>query len=166
MKYLLIILGFIILVPILVWGIGMMLPQSHTAEITMQFNASPENIFTLITNVENFPNWRSNVDRVEIFNDEKKILQWIEYYTNGDTLSFRILERQENSILVTEIADKNLPFGGKWTYHIQPGGEQTRLTITENGEVYNPIFRFISKFIIGHDGTINQYMTDLDTSLN
>lgn len=166
MKYLLTILGVVLLIPCIVWIIGMTLPQSHTAEISRQFEATPEEIFTLITDVEHFPNWRTNVDRVEIINDDEKSFQWREYYTNEDPLSFRIVESHENSMLVTEIADENLPFGGSWTYKIQPEGKQTQLTIIENGDVYNPIFRFISKFVLEHEGTIKQYMTDLETAVN
>ncbi len=37
----------------------------------------------------------------------------------------------------------------------------TRLTITENGEVYNPIFRFMSRFVFGHTATMDQFLSDL-----
>ena len=40
-------------------------------------------------------------------------------------------------------------------------GNTTRVTITEHGEVYNPIFRFISKYIMGHNGTMDAYLTAL-----
>lgn len=91
---------------------------------------------------------------------------WREYYTNEDPLTFKIVEWSENSTLVSEIADKNLPFGGKWTYKMESQGAQTLLAITENGEVCNPIFRFISTLIMGHEGTINQYMAGLETAFN
>jgi hypothetical protein len=37
----------------------------------------------------------------------------------------------------------------------------TELTITENGEVYNPLFRFVSRFIMGHAATIEKYQRDV-----
>lgn len=166
MKYLLIILGIIILIPAIVWLIGMTLPQSHTAEVSRQIAAPPEEIFFLITNIENFPDWRSHVDRVEMVGKNSGNLEWREYYTNEDPISFRIVDLAENRFLVTEIADKNLPFGGSWTYKVEPEGEYTLLTITEHGEVYNPIFRFVSTFVMGHDGTIHQYMADLEKTLS
>jgi len=39
--------------------------------------------------------------------------------------------------------------------------EGTLLTITEDDEVYNPIYRFVSRFIIGHTQTIDSYLNDL-----
>ncbi|MDX6709125.1 MAG: hypothetical protein QOH96_141 [Blastocatellia bacterium] len=67
--------------------------------------------------------------------------------------------------LVTHIADKNLPFGGTWTYEIVPNNRSTILTITEHGEVYNPVFRFISRFVIGHTAQIDKYFDSLGTRL-
>jgi hypothetical protein len=66
-----------------------------------------------------------------------------------------------NKRLATRIADPSLPFGGKWTYAILPAGDSTTLRITEDGEVYNPVFRFVSRFIFGHSATIEEYLRDV-----
>jgi hypothetical protein len=62
---------------------------------------------------------------------------------------------------VVKIADPKLPFGGTWTYEVIPSEGGTRLRITERGEVYNPIFRFISHFIIGQTRTMDEYLAAL-----
>ena len=53
-------------------------------------------------------------------------------------------------------------FGGTWTSELdaEPGGG-TRLVITENGEIYNSFFRFISGYIVGHHRTIDSYLAAL-----
>jgi len=66
--------------------------------------------------------------------------------------------------LVTKIADK-LPYGGMWTYELAPDGPGTSLRITEDGEVYNPIFRFVSRFVMGHTATIDASLRDLGKKL-
>jgi hypothetical protein len=63
--------------------------------------------------------------------------------------------------VVNRIADPSLPFGGRWIYDLAPDGSGTALTITEEGEVYNPVFRFVSRFIMGHTRTIDRYIADL-----
>ena len=40
-------------------------------------------------------------------------------------------------------------------------GEGTLLTITERGEVYNPIFRFVSKFLMGQTKSMDEYLRAL-----
>ena len=46
----------------------------------------------------------------------------------------------------TTIDDASLAFGGSWTFDLAPAGSGTVLTITEAGEVYNPMFRFFGLF--------------------
>ena len=53
-----------------------------------------------------------------------------------------------------------LPFGGTWTYELTPEGGGTQLKITEDGEVYNPIFRVVGKFM-DQTATITGFMTGL-----
>ncbi len=165
MKYLLIILGLILLIPGVIWLIGLMLPQSHTVTISQNLNASPEEIYMIITDIRNYPEWRSNVQQVEFLNENEENPVWREYYSNQDPLSFRITEKTENRSLTVEIEDEGLPFGGSWTYNIEPAEEGSILTIREDGEVYSPIFRFVSAYIMGHDSTIKQYLADLETKL-
>ena len=62
---------------------------------------------------------------------------------------------------LTVIADKGIPFGGSWDYRIAPDGTGSRITITENGQVYNPIFRFVSRYVLGHTATLDKYLTAL-----
>jgi hypothetical protein len=53
-------------------------------------------------------------------------------------------------------------FGGTWTYELAPDGDRTRVTITENGWVDNVVFRFLAKYVFGHDATQNQYLSSLE----
>ena len=60
----------------------------------------------------------------------------------------------------TRIADE-LPYGGTWTFSLEPGDSACVLTLTEDGEVYNVIFRFVSRFIMGYNGSLETYLRDL-----
>jgi hypothetical protein len=66
---------------------------------------------------------------------------------------------------VRKIVNDDLPFGGVWEYSLEPvatGSESgCKLSITERGEVKNPVFRFVSRFIMGHAATIEGYLKDL-----
>ena len=41
----------------------------------------------------------------------------------------------------------------------------TRVHLLRHGEVYNPLFRFVSRFIFGHHRTIDHYLEDLERHL-
>ncbi len=55
------------------------------------------------------------------------------------------LESVPNERLVRKIANPKAPFGGTWTYELQLADGGCRLTNTERGEIYNPIFRLASR---------------------
>jgi hypothetical protein len=85
---------------------------------------------------------------------------------HGQTITYQIVQSQPPTLLKRTIADRNLPFGGSWTWDIQPQASGSLLTITEEGDVYNPVFRFVSKFILGHTRTMDNYLAMLSTALD
>jgi hypothetical protein len=67
---------------------------------------------------------------------------------------------------VVRIADKDLPFGGTWTYELEPSGaDQTKLTITERGTTGPAIWRFVGHYLIGEDSNLKKYESDLKKTL-
>ena len=150
-------LGIVILVMIVAL-VGLALPQNHVASRTVTLNRPLPDVWHAITDGESFPSWRPSVSRVEVLAREPK--RWREV-GSGDALTLEVVEAQAPSRVVVAIADRDLPFGGRWVYELAPEGAGTRVTITEHGEVYNPIFRFVSRFVIGHTATIDEYLAAL-----
>ncbi|NGP88456.1 SRPBCC family protein [Fodinibius halophilus] len=165
MKYFLIILGTLAGIPLIVYGIGSFLPQSHTVSHQQTFEVPQQQVWQLITDVKSYPDWRPYVDSVKVLSDSTEALRWREYYREAESLPFVVTASNDSSKLVTKITDSDLPFGGTWTYAIDSTAEGTQLTITENGEIYSPIYRFISTVFVGHDTTIKQYFKDLERRL-
>ena len=67
--------------------------------------------------------------------------------------------------MVMRIADPNLSFGGTWTFEIAPQDSGSEILITENGEIYNPLFRVMSKLFFSPTATIETYLADLKKRL-
>jgi uncharacterized protein YndB with AHSA1/START domain len=162
MRWALAIVGLLVLVVLVVCVVGYMLPQSHVASASARFAAAPDSIWTSLTDVPAFPKWRPGLSRVELLPDENGQRGWREFASN-DGVTYRVVESVPARRLVTRIADQNLPYGGSWTYELAPDGSGTRLTITEHGEVYNPVFRFVSRFILGHTATMEGVLRALGT---
>lgn len=163
MQWLLIVVVVLAAAAALAALLGSRLPQSHVAVRQARFDVPPEVVWAAITNVEAFPSWR-DVRTIERLPDRDGKAVWIEQGPSGRiTLA---VERQEPPrLLVLRIADPSLPFGGAWTYQIDPAAPGSRLTITENGEIYNPMFRFMARFFFGYEGTIQSYLTALEKKL-
>jgi Polyketide cyclase / dehydrase and lipid transport len=149
-------LAVVILAAIVV-SIGAALPKGHVASRRMTLKASPSEVFALIAGPSD---WRGlKYERLT-----ESPLTWRETDSNG-AITYERVETVAPARIVNRIADPKLPFGGSWTYEIVPNGTGTELTITENGEVYNPVFRFVSRFIMGHTATIDKYQRDLAARL-
>ena len=162
-----IIIGGVVTVIVVIVLIGYMLPQSHVATRERTYPAAPDAVFSAITTPTSYPEWRSGVKKVEMLPAVDGKTRFKESGSDGD-ITFVIDEAVPAKRVVSRIADKELPFGGSWTYELTPAaeGRGTRLSITENGEVYNPLFRFMSRFIFGHEGTIKGYLAALETRVS
>jgi uncharacterized protein YndB with AHSA1/START domain len=144
--------------------VGYLLPVEHHASRERTYAASPSTVFAAISTPADLPRWRSGVKSVELLPDDGERPRFREVGSDG-AITYVIDELVPERRMVTRIADKSLPFGGSWTYELMPAANGTTLRITEKGEVYNPIFRVMSRFVLGHHRTIDNYMADLDRHL-
>jgi hypothetical protein len=141
MKWLWIVLGSLAGPIALIAIIGAMLPVNHVASRRARFRETPEQIW---------PSLSPGVSQQRFRQDE---------------VNYEVVEATPNRRLVTKITDKNLPYGGNWIYEIEPEATGSILRITERGEVYNPFFRFISRFVMGHTATIDGTLRALGKKL-
>ena len=161
MKLLLIVAAILVISIIAIVVVGAVLPKRHTATRTATLNGTPEQVFALISGRQD---WRTDLKAYSFFDqDGRHMVQ--ETDKHGQTITYEIVQSQPATLLRRTIADKNLPFGGSWTWNIQPQSAGCSVTITEDGEVYNPVFRFVSKFLIGHTRTIDNYLAMLSSAL-
>jgi len=161
MKWIVIVAGTLVALIALVALIGVMLPRDHVASVTARIAAKPADVWSTITTPADFPSWRSDVTRVELLPASPTGLSWREHGSHG-AITFAVEAWEPPRRFVARIADKGLPFGGAWEYRVEPDGESaTRVTITKRGSIYNPIFRFVSRFFMGYTGSLKSYLNAL-----
>ena len=161
MKWVLLVIVVVVALVAIVALIGALLPKNHVASRTARFRQSPEALWQAITDYAGSTSWRTDLKSVERLPDRDDHQVWREIDKHGQEMPLETVASSPPRRLVRRIADPRLPFGGTWTYEIIPTDRGSSLTITENGEVYNPIFRFVSRFIIGHTATIEGYLRAL-----
>ncbi len=161
MKYVLVTLAVIVGLILVVVVVGALLPKQHHVTRAARFPQPPEAIWTAMTNYQEFPSWRSKVTRVEAIPSTNNLPAWREIDSHGGSLPMQTVEVDPPNRLVTEIADPQLPFGGTWTTEITRVDGGSIVRITEDGEVRNPIFRFMSRFVLGLTATMETYLRDL-----
>ena len=149
----------LVAVVVVVLAIGAMLPVKHVATRERSFPVAPARLYDAISRVADYPKWKTGVRAVEAAPSEGGHPRFRE--VGGETVTYEITEAKAPERFVTRIADKKLAYGGSWTYELLPASEGTRLRLTENGEVYNLLFRFMSKFVFGHYKTMDSTLDDL-----
>jgi hypothetical protein len=152
--------------PILIMaGWGMALPVAHRASHTVETGAEPARAYGLVSRVGAYPEWRPDVERVEIVGAaEDGHVIFREHGENGPIL-LEVVRAAPPRQLVTRIADPELPFRGEWTIDIVPTERGCRVTVTEEGAVDNPLFRFMARYIFGYDTTLRNYLDALERAL-
>jgi uncharacterized protein YndB with AHSA1/START domain len=140
---------------------GALLPASHTAKASIRLEQSREKIWQAITDPASQTGWRSNLQAVEVSADPSGRQLWTETDGHGRAIAFETLESEPPERLVRRISDPALPFGGKWTWQIVPVDGGSEVTITEDGEIRSPLFRFMARYVFGYDMTLKTYLGDL-----
>lgn len=160
--YLYVALSLVVVAILVVLIGGSMLPVQHSATVSRVVPGTPERVWSVLTDVEHHKEWRPELISVAKTSDQP--LAWTEKSKFGE-MPFRAEVFEPLRLLVCRIEGKNLPFGGTWTYRLEPADSGTKITITEDGEVYPPAFRFLSKFVFGHTKTIEGFLASLSARM-
>ena len=157
-----VLISIVLAIFLVVVAIGAFLPKQHVATSAARFHQSPNAIWEAITDSSRFPEWRKDVARVEPLPEVNDKPSWREFDIHGNAIPYQVMVMVPPRALVVRIADAKLPFGGTWTYEISPMTDGTSLLrITEDGEVYNPVYRFASRFVLGYSSTQEQFLRTL-----
>ena len=136
MKWILIAIAVLAAVVALVAVIGSTLPRSHVAGRSLALRRSPEEIWPVIMQA-----------------------------TASSGVPIDVIESEPPRRQVTRVKDTEKMFGGTWTVTIIPSSTGSTVMITEDGWVGNPIFRFVSRYVMGHHATMDGMLRDVAKTL-
>jgi hypothetical protein len=140
--------------------IGSRLPRAHSASRSIFIRESPQKVYAVVHDFGAAPAWRGDLKTVEVETQPNGKVHFREQGGQG-TVNYELAEDVPAQRMVTKILDTDLGYGGQWTYVFAAESGGTRLTITEDGEVSNVLFRFMSRYIFGHTATLDSFLTDL-----
>jgi hypothetical protein len=177
MRWVIIVIGALAALIIAIFAAGAVLPRKHVASMAARIAQPQQAVWQTISNHADDPKWRPELAKIERMPDREVmyLLQgssgppnkrlepvWLETYKNGMKLELEDMEVVPPKRLVRIVRDTGNMFGGSWTIDITPNGDNAcTVKITENGEVPNPFFRFMSRFVFGHTKSMEQYLTAL-----
>ncbi|HWP94584.1 MAG TPA: SRPBCC domain-containing protein [Gammaproteobacteria bacterium] len=145
---------------------GAILPREHVVTVTREYPYSVALVWSLLDAPEARADWSERVVGVEIVAiDEHGLPMWRERYDDGWVLTLQRVESVPLRRIVTRVVDEGQPFGGTWTIELEPLPAGTRVTVTEQGWIDSPLFRFVAHYITGLDGAAREYLDELGEGL-
>lgn len=161
--------GATILVPILIVVIvGALQPTEHDLAVSAEIDASAEEVYALITDVESYPEWRTQLEAVDIIEQGESGPTWTENWGEAPDVTLSVVAADPNRSWTTSIEDANGTFTGTWTFELEEADGTTTVTITEHGEVHNVVARFMLYVVtpssLDHYSTL--YLSQLDDALS
>lgn len=145
---------------------GAMLPKQYSASRTVVLPLDADSLWNRISEIEDQPSWRGDVESVERLPDLEGRMHWRESRIGGRSMRYELIEAVPPFRRVVRIAEPKAPFGGTWTWLLEPmpdGG--TRLTLTEDAVIHQPMLRVFLAFMDRH-ASIDLYLRHLERAVS
>lgn len=161
MSWIVIVVGGLVALVALVAVIGLTLRADHQCARTIVIARPPAEVWAVIADPAGYPAWRRDLTRVELLADGG-------YREHGrhDAIAYTLDEDRPPTATapgrrVARIVDAGLPYGGRWIIAVAAEGDATRVSITEDGSIKNPIFRVLSRTVFSVASTQERWLTAL-----
>lgn len=144
---------------------GSTLPAKHTASVSVTVNASREQVWALINDIEGFPTWLNDITKVEMLPVQEGNRVFRQFIGRNSFVLVETISEAPSRVKRT-IADDNGPFTGSWDHVLTDAGNgQTTLTVTEEGTIKSAIPRAIMKLFFGYDYYLNRMAKQIKLKL-
>jgi hypothetical protein len=140
--------------------IGSALPKTHDVTRSIFLHKSPQDVYAVVRDFAAAPKWRSDLKLVEVESSQGGPVYFREVGKN-ETVNYELVDDVPAQRMATRIRDTDLGYAGMWTYTFVPENGGTRLSIREDGEVSNVLFRFMSRYVFGTTATLDSYLNSL-----
>lgn len=143
MRWVLIGVGALLGLAALLAAAGYAMPNAHVAQVEADYRAGVDSVYSVIADVDRWPEWHPGVSRLTPLGGEDEQPAWRISGPDG-SMTITITDRQPPDHLTT-LADGGM-FVGRWTYRLDEHNGGTRLTVTEEARIDNPLVRGLTLF--------------------
>jgi hypothetical protein len=144
----------------LVVAVGTTMPPRYIRARRARFARPSHEVWRTLSDLDAHHRWRTNVVRVERLGPAR----FREHYKHG-ALTYAIDVDDAPVRRVHRIVeDAGMPFGGRWIFELCADGDDTHVTVTEEGLIHNPGLRVFSSLL--RAAAIDQFLGDLARHLH
>ncbi|MCI0641373.1 MAG: hypothetical protein L0Y72_22050 [Gemmataceae bacterium] len=141
--------GLLVLAAVLILIVGRFLPERYEAQVIVEFDRNPEDIWNALMNVPQNPMTGRMLKRLEPLPDVNGLPSWVEDI--GSTKLVATTEQADKPrLLRRRLADQVVPMTADWEMRLEelPAGcrmTAASVTVVRKGTWHVPFFRFMLK---------------------
>ncbi len=143
--------------------VGLFVKKDYHVTKTIELPVAQAVVWQKISNWIETPTWRRDLIAIERLPDREGKPVYREKANYGP-VTYVIEELVPPGHMKTRVVDHD-KFTGTWIFELKPQGDGCLLTITSDGQIYNPIFRTMMRFVFGYGSSIKGYFEDLEETL-
>ena len=160
MYWILFVMGTMVAVVLALVVGGLATPRAHTVTQSIVVPATPDAVWAVIRDFARYKEWRHELEYADLVTDSAEQPQWRETTTRG-SITFGVTLADPPHRMVARMLDDDAPVSGEWRWQLDAHPAGTMVSLTEHGEVGNPISRFVGTHFIGHTKSIDNYLRHL-----
>lgn len=158
------ILAFVSFVLIVLLLVGYFSPEEYEGELSEFFTDRRAIVWQSLVNVENMPNVKTDIELLEILENNRGLLTWRENLLRGGFRTYRIVEKKEPFKYEINLFDSTEGVTGSWIFFLTQSSNGTTVKIIEDSKTTNVLLRGWHA-ILGRDVNLKYYMKVLRASL-
>ena len=140
---------------------GILLPARHEASAHVHVRAAPDAVWALLTAVENYPSWRSDVAASEILG-AKPVLVWRETDPRGRAMTHAEGPGRPGEKWVDLLSGGDLKVSGERVFlMVEDSSGGCTIALTETLEIKDPLARFKARFVAGYAKDLKRLLAEL-----
>jgi uncharacterized protein YndB with AHSA1/START domain len=146
------------------YGLGLSLPAVQVERIEVSLVSSPETLWSVLTDLDAMPGWRQDLRGLERLPSRDGVVRWRELGRTGRAVALERIEVAPPERMVVRLAEGSED--RRWVYEITRDGANTRLAISDQRSVRNPLRRAFVRVFGRSRAVLDGWTRDLETRLS
>ena len=142
--------------------LGWLMPSRYVVSQSFLLPVPVADVWATLADYPGQLAWRRGLTAVDRLPDKGSTGVWRESFGRSTTRSTTI-EARSPDWLVRQADEEGGAIRRRWEFALEPvvSPRNTRITLTEFGEIRNPLRRFVVRFITGRSTTLKDFLRDL-----
>ncbi len=115
-------------------------PAEYKGSITEEFPDQQIDIWKNLISLDAILLRKPDVERIEVVEEDRDGIVWIEYLKNGQKRTLRVVERNAPNYIVIDTIQADNNFVGRWSYSLNQESDKKKTQVTIEEESYNANF--------------------------